>query len=179
MTKALTISLLLFFLADAVGCILFLFVDWYEIKKEMTHLLGSKDLDSKAVTLTFDTKEWAKVQWIEKDREFLHEGKLYDIISSEKVNHKTKIRCIADEREASFFQTMGKLVTHDQPGSNHEHTLILSVFKFLSSLVFQIFALPTHHDMASVHPTEAYTNHYHFIFHSFPIQPPDQVSFSI
>lgn len=176
MNRVLTISLLIFFLADAVGCILFLLVDWYEIKKEMTHLLGSKDSDNKVVTLTLDKEALGKMQWIEKDHEFFYEGKLYDILSSKKANDLTMIRCMVDEKEASLFQTMGKLVTHDQPGSNHEHNLILSVFKFLSGLVFQIFIFPIHHDMASLQPTEAYTNHYHFIFYSFPIQPPDQVS---
>ena len=145
----------------------------------MNHFLDSKAIESKAITLTLDKQAFAEVQWIEKDHEFFYEGKLYDIISSKKENDLTRIRCIVDEREASLFQTLGKLVTHDHSGSNHEHTLILSVFKFLSSLVFQIFTLPTHHDMVSVQPTEAYTNHYHFIFHSFPIQPPDQVSYSI
>ena len=178
MTRALTISLLLFFLADAVGCILFLFVDWYEIRKEMSHFLGSKDLDSKAVTLTFDQEEWAKVQWIEKDREFLYKGKMYDIISSQKENDITKIRCVVDEREASFFQTMGKLVSHSQSDSK-EHSLILSVFKFLSTLVFQFTVFPTLDNRINIRASDVYSNHYSFFFHSLSLRPPDQVSFSI
>ncbi|HEX5113368.1 MAG TPA: hypothetical protein VFV79_11000 [Saprospiraceae bacterium] len=179
MIKTLSISLLLFFLADAIGCILFLLVDWYEIKKEMAHLLDSKEMESKTITLTFHQEEFAKVQWIEKDHEFFYEGKLYDIISSKKENNITKIQCVVDAKEASLFQTMGKWVTHDQSDANHEHSFLLSVFKFLSGLVFQFIALPTHPDMASIRPLDAFTNHYHFIFHSFPIQPPDQVSISL
>ncbi len=176
MSKALSISLLVFFLADAIGCILFLFVDRYEIKKEMTHFLDSKDLKDKVVTLTFDKKELTKVQWIEKDHEFLYEGKLYDIISSQEENDKTKIRCVADEREASLFQTMGKLVSHDQSDSNKDHSLILGVFKFLSTLVFQFNVFPTLDNRINICASDVYSNHYSFFFHSLSLQPPDQVS---
>ena len=179
MTRAFTISLLLFFLADAIGCMLFLFVDWYEIKKEMTHFLDSKVIESKAVTLTLDKEEFARVQWIEKDREFLYEGKLYDVVVVHQHHQLTRILCVIDDREASLFQTMGKLVNHDQSDANHEHSVLLNVFKFLSSLVFHVIDYPTHRDMVSVRPMDVFSNHYHFIFHSFPTQPPDQVSFSI
>jgi hypothetical protein len=85
---------------------LFLFVDWYEIKKEMAHFLDSKAIESKAVTLTLDKEEFARVQWIEKDREFLYEGKLYDVVvvpplspSSDTGNTMSELT----EREASLF----------------------------------------------------------------------------
>jgi len=144
----------------------------------MAHFLDSKALESKATTLTLNNEEWSSLQWIEKDHEFIFEGKLYDIVSIQQQDGHMQIRCVEDEREASLFKTMGKLVTHDQSESNGEHTLILSVFKFLSTLVLQFYVFPTHGDMASIRPMDAYINHYNFIFHSFPIQPPKQVSFS-
>src|SRR5689334_10952653 len=110
MTRTLTISLLIFFLADAVGCILFLFVDWFEIRKEMTHFIDSREFENKAAWLTFDKEEFAKIQWIEKDHEFFHEGKLYDMVSMQKQKEQIRIQCVADEREASLFKTMQKLV---------------------------------------------------------------------
>jgi len=145
----------------------------------MTHILYSKEAEKNTVTLNLGKAEFAKVQWIEKDHEFFYEGKLYDIISSKEENDITKIRCMVDEKEASFFQTMGKLVTHDQSDPNHEHTMLISVFKFLSSLVFHVIEYPTYHDMVSVRPMDAFSNHYHFIFQSLSLQPPDEVSFSI
>lgn len=142
----------------------------------MSHFLDSKDLSGQAVTFTFDQEELAKVQWIEKDHEFLYEGKLYDIISSHKANDKTKIRCVVDEREASLFKTMEKLVVHDQSGSNQEHTLILGVFKFLSTLVCQFTVFPTLDNRINICASDVYSNHYSFFFHSLSIQPPDAVS---
>jgi hypothetical protein len=179
MSKAFTISILLFFLADAIGSILFLFVDWYEIRSEMSHFLDSKQSDRKSTTLTFDNETFSALQWIEKDHEFFYEDKLYDVVSIHKQGDHTRIQCVADEREASLFKVMGKMVTHDESDTNGDHTFLLSVFKFLSSLVFQLFTFPAHYDMTSVRPLDAYRNPYQFAFHSFPLQPPDQFSFSI
>jgi hypothetical protein len=178
MTKAFTISILLFFLADAIGSILFLLVDWYEIRSEMSHFLDSKQSNGKSTTLTFDKETFSALQWIEKDHEFFYEDKLYDVVSIQKQGDHTCIRCVADEREASLFKVMGKMVTHDED-TNGDHTLLLSVFKFLSGLVFQLFTIPAHYDMTSVRPLDAFSNSYQFAFHSFPLQPPEQFSFSI
>jgi|WetSurMetagenome_2_1015567.scaffolds.fasta_scaffold110359_2 hypothetical protein len=180
MTRALTISLLLIFLADAVGCILYLLVDWYEVKKEMTHFLASDEFEKSAITLTLDKDEVGKIRWIESDHEFYYMGKLYDIASLTQIpDHKTKIRCVEDQHEAEFFQYMEQMVDHGPSDHNHQRTFILSVFKFLSGLIFQLFAFPIDDNSLSAHSSAAYINRYHFSFNANLLQPPDTVSFSI
>jgi|GEM_PF-5374394 len=180
MIRALTISLLLFFLADVVGIILYHLVDWYELKKEMSHLLASGEFEKKAVTLTFETQEFEKINWIESNHEFYYKGKLFDIVSIMLMSHnKTKIKCIEDPRESAFFKHMAQLVNHHQSDNNQQRTVILSVFKFLSGLVFQVFAFPLHGDKVSSRSGETYANHYQFTYTTFLLQPPNGISLSI
>ena len=180
MKRALTISLLIFFLADAVGIILYHLVDGYDLKKEMANLLASGDFEKKSITLTFETAEFKKINWIESNHEFYYKDKLYDIVAIMLMSHnKTKIKCIEDPRESAFFKHMTQLVDHHQSDPNQQRTIILSVFKFLSGLVFQLFAFPLHNDKVSSCSGDTYANHYQFSFNTFLVEPPDNHSFSI
>jgi len=174
MKRALTISLLLFFLAESVGFIIFLLVDWHEVRKEMRQFLNSDEFEKSAITLTLNNEELAKIKWIEKDREFIYQGKMYDVGSiSTLTPNLTNIVCIQDHREADLFKKMKLMVDQDQSAPNQQSTFILNVFKFLSGLVFQLITFPLLEHKVSSGSGDAFVNHYQFSFLSTKVQPPN------
>jgi hypothetical protein len=174
MKRALTISLLLFFLAESVGFIIFLLVDWHEVRKEMTQFLNSDEFEKNAITLTLNNEEFAKVKWVERDREFIYQDKLYDIASIKSLTpNLTRIVCAVDQREADLFKKMMLMVDQGQSEPNQQSTFILSVFKFLSGLVFQLITFPLQEHKVSSGSGDAFVIHYQFTFLSTKVQPPN------
>ena len=174
MKRALTILFLFVFLADTIGVILYLQVDWHEVRKEMRQFLNSEEFEKSAVTLTLNNEEFAKIEWIEYDREFIYQNKLYDISSINSLTpNLTTIVCVVDHREADLYKKMKQMVNQDQSVPSHQSTFILSVFKFLSGLVFQLITFPLHDHKINSHTGDAFVNHYQFSFLSTKVQPPN------
>jgi len=174
MKRALTILFLFVFLADTVGVILYLLVDWHEVRREMKHFLNSDEFEKNAVTLNFTKEEFAKIKWIEHDREFIYQDKLYDIASMDSSSpNQVKIKCVEDHLEADLFKKMKQMVAQDQSAPNQQSNVILSVFKFLSGLVFQLISFPLQDNRLSSDSEDAFVNHYQFSYHSIIVQPPN------
>ena len=174
MKRALTILFLFVFLADTIGVILYLQVDWHEVRKEMSQFLKSEDFEKSAVTLMLNNDEFAIIKWIEQGREFIYQDKLYDIASINSLTpNLTSIVCVVDHHEFDLYKKMKLMVDQDQSTPNHQSTFILSVFKFLSGLVFQWISFPLHENKISSGSGDAFVNHYQFSFHSILVQPPN------
>ena len=173
MLKTVAISLSLLFIADAVGITLFMVVYWMEIRHEMKTLFRSEGAKDKAVILYLDHDEYAQLNWIEKDHEFYHNGKLYDVVSELKGVEQIQIKCFEDHREANYYQHIQKAIERNLPISKNSQGVVLAIFKFLSGLIStSLTSTPIDYSVSqSTFP--AYILGYHSPDPNHLFQPPD------
>ena len=175
MLKALATSLLILFLADVVGLTLFMFMDWYKIRREIKHMFKSREADRQSTTFEFSTDEFKELTWVEKNKEFILHEKLYDILHVKKSHGRMIITCYEDHKEASFFKNLQLGIHQHSNEGTRNAAIALNLFKFLSSLAFQdLPVVSVQHDEVLILP-HAYTNGYHSP-DAIPLSHPPEVS---
>ncbi|MFA6924260.1 MAG: hypothetical protein WC223_08390 [Bacteroidales bacterium] len=78
------------------------------IKKEIQKQL--KTYNKKLVVLRFSFNELLKIKWIKKNKEFLYNDNMYDIVKSEISNDKIHYYCINDHKEKQLITNFDKSV---------------------------------------------------------------------
>ncbi len=137
MKRALPIFLLVLFITNTIGSVLLLIIDRHEIRKEVLKWLVTADEHRQVTELQFDHVSFAKIRWIDKDREFVLEGNLYDVVSISRLDgNKVMIRCYHDHPESQVHIKLGEALGLASPGNAHQ-PFLLSFFKFISGLVPQ------------------------------------------
>jgi hypothetical protein len=84
--------------------------------------------------LFFTEKDFSKINWFEKDREFEWNGKMYDVSSIEKIKEGYHILCVNDEQEESFLALFDSWKKSNTPTSKAK---IIFQPQFCSALLFE------------------------------------------
>lgn len=109
MHRALGIGLLAFFSFVLAGIFPAQWLVRHTARREMRAMIRARSARLEGVLeLTFRTVggriQDASFQWEEEHREFFHDGKLYDVISSEPGEGQVTFRCIQDGREERMLR---------------------------------------------------------------------------
>lgn len=73
-----------------------------QIKEEAKASIVSSP-DIKYDYFLFSEAEFSKIEWKEKNKEFVFKKLLYDVVSIKKTNQGLEIKCLSDFREMEFF----------------------------------------------------------------------------
>lgn len=149
MKKALSVILPLIFLFNLGGYYLWFSIKQYLIQQEVKQEIR-KGLDDNALSLVvIDSDKISGLHWIKPGKEFIHAGKMYDVVKTRISGSKSYFYCINDVREK-------QLIGSFQQNSNLKKE-IQKQFKRISNynfvpqftrIVFQVFG--TGYDYAAL-----------------------------
>jgi hypothetical protein len=127
--------ILLFVIAFNIGGVyLFFLLQRAAIRSSISRKIESGNYESHLHQLTFSASEAANLHWEHKDKEFRHEGLMYDVVSTEKINDSVIYYCIADEEETHLFAWLGKNIDNDD--SALAHSALGQIIKAASALEY-------------------------------------------
>ncbi len=109
MRKLFTISLLLLVSVSQVGYYFFYVQQRSVVQDEMKEQLLSQPSENLYQVIILEDN-LASITWEEKDKEFYLHDMLYDVASIKKVNGKTRLYCLNDQKEEQLVKNMAKLV---------------------------------------------------------------------
>lgn len=122
MKKATSIILLFVFLFNSMGYLIVFKAMQYQAKKEIKSIIKSNLKPNELTEFCFEEKDLGKLVWLEKDKEFIYNGTLYDIVKIEEIAGKTRLFCLNDEQEEQLFADLDKQVNlhiaSDKPVKN-------------------------------------------------------------
>jgi len=142
MKKAASILLLFVFLFNSVGYLIVFKTMQYHAKKEIKSIIKNNLKSAELVEFSFSEKDLKKIVWLEKGKEFIFNGTLYDIVKTEKIDEKTLFFCINDKQEEKLFAHLEEQVnlhiTSDKPIKNDaSKQLVKSVLEIYFFSEFQ------------------------------------------
>ena len=109
-----------------------------EIKREVrARILGGDGqlLSKEATVMVLSEKAFKDLQWLEKEREFIFNGRLYDVISIQRdLQGKIKIVALEDGKEQALYQALKK---RNEAGASRSGQVNLG-------LQFSLYCLPVH-----------------------------------
>lgn len=157
--KSAVILLLALIFLQTGGYYFIFWIDVAEAKREAEiYIKGAES--SKAVTLTFairDGKVMAPDLVFNDDNEFSYQGRMYDVISTEKTKDHITFRCYSDNKETEIARDISDRVDADRnaPAQKHKE---MAVFKMLLQYLPAEFKRP--------HIFATYTSTMYFLINS-------------
>ena len=142
----------------------------YRWQEHMVLEIKSNLKDFEADELFFTDVEFEEISWLEGRKEFVHDGKFYDVIEVKSVYGGKVIKCLNDHDESLLLQ---RFINSGKGEHNPFHTLVKGL---LNNLVFDqsLENLPS----AKLHCTEVNNAMFAYAFSikesilSTPIKPP-------
>lgn len=110
MKKAISIVLLSIFLFNTAGYYVFFKMAQIEIKKEIKKELKLSVNSQDLTIITFTNSETEAIHWVEKDKEFIHNNQMYDIVRRSSTDNETTLYCINDKQEKKLFEHLEEQV---------------------------------------------------------------------
>ena len=163
MRKLLSVILLILILLNSAG----IFIYFQGYRYHFRNTLKNSRLhykNTQLVQLTFDENTVKQIRWIEKDREFIHNGIMYDIIETKTINGAITFFCYEDKKETELLAAISDIMQNDKSNS-----LLHTVINHLLHLLYFDF-YNTHRYYANSAPIHAAA--YIFISKSHQSEPP-------
>lgn len=98
--------LIIIFLWQVVGNVLYFSVEQMRIRKAIKTRMKSTLKESELATLSFTSTEFEQLLWIKENKEFRFNGHLYDVYRIKKQNGKIVCQCIDDIKETQLFASL-------------------------------------------------------------------------
>ena len=109
MTKRyLSAALLLIFLFNVGGYFFYFKFLQYKLQKEIKQEIRSGLKEDELLLIIVPINEKNQITWVKKNKEFLYQGEMYDIIKTKNQNQKTYYYCINDLREKNLIANFNK-----------------------------------------------------------------------
>lgn len=111
MKKPVAFLLLMVFLFQAGIYYPLFFLRRAEIKKQVRSMILNESPQAwqQAIVFIFIRQEWEQIHWLEKDREFCHEGRMFDVISIRKESpDRIRVLALEDNREMALYRELGQ-----------------------------------------------------------------------
>ncbi len=136
MRRIYSISLAGLFMVNTIGLISILSFHHYRLNTYIESIIRTENQFVILHQLRITSDESDKLIWFRDGREFRYLGHMYDVVHIENKNDGTIIyHCIKDEKENAIYRDIADDFNHSSPGQNHDRTLVLQIFKFLSSIL--------------------------------------------
>lgn len=141
-----------------------------EIKREVRNRIMQGDGQqflNKAIVLVLSCKEFNNLQWVEKNREFILNGRMFDIISIQTDLHGIRIVALEDGKEWALFQALKKREDNRSSKSGLVN----------AGMQFSIYCLPHHPPLLPI-PCRALVlcgfreNNHNLFYPGVPSPPP-------
>ena len=136
----------------------------------MVHEIKSNLKDFEADELFFTDVEFEKLSWHEGRKEFVRDGKYYDVIEIKSVYGGKVIKCVNDQEEALLVQ---RYINAGKGEHNPFHALVKGV---INNLVFKehttFLAFSTMNVVADQESTHAYVFTIKEAIQKIPVPPP-------
>lgn len=160
MKKAISILLLGIFLFNTAGYYVFFKIAQLEIKKEIKkerkQSVNSQDL----TIITFTNSETEAIHWIEKNKEFIYNNQMYDIVRRSSTENEMTFYCINDKQEKKLFEHLEeqvlKQIEHNKnsksDSSKKNADNIVKTY-FFEELAMSLFQTPTSYNFIAYFKT--------------------------
>jgi hypothetical protein len=160
-------ALIVLLLYNSAGCFLV-----FKFMRTCIQELHTETEYEHLTSLTFKASELKSINWLKKEKEFLFQGKRYDVVNVVKTDDSCTYWCFADEEEDRMFENLDRYHT-ENPSFHVKHksqatsiTLFYPVFftkgeKYL----FHLF-------MISMFPVPIVLNHYTMVYLEVNHPPP-------
>lgn len=89
-----------------MGYIIVFKITQIQIKKEVKRELKSKVKSTDLHLISFSKNDLDKINWMEEEKEFLLNNKMYDIVKKEISENSVLFYCIDDKKEAELFANL-------------------------------------------------------------------------
>ncbi len=101
-----------------------------EKRKIQEKLIGElKDEELEKITLA-DNEGY--IYWEEKGKEFLYNGKMYDVVKTKTINGKIILYCLDDKKEKSLIDNYNLVTKHNSSNKKSKSNIDNSINLFLS-----------------------------------------------
>lgn len=110
MKKAISIVLVSIFLFNSAGYYVFFKIAQIEIKKEIKKELKLSVNSQDLTVISFFNSEMEAIHWVEKNKEFIHNNQMYDIVRRSSTDNETTFYCINDKQEKKLFEHLEEQV---------------------------------------------------------------------
>jgi hypothetical protein len=160
MKKATSIILLFVFLFNSMGYLIVFKTMQYQAKKEIKSIIKNNLKPNELTEFCFAEKDLVKLVWLEKGKEFIHNGTLYDIVRTEKTGEKTVFCCINDKQEEQLFADLEEQVNlhiaSDKPVKNDSSKqLVKSVLEDYFFSDFQFSFINEYNILKYIHSNDS------------------------
>ncbi len=136
MKKLAIFSLLAIFVFNSIGYYIVFKVSQSEAKEEIRTSI-KLGLPTKELTaIAFDKSSIGKIHWVEKNKEFLYNDKLYDIVKTTDSKNSMIFYCISDEKEEALFANLDEHIKVQLASNDNKNN---STSKKLSNHVVKIY----------------------------------------
>ncbi len=103
MRKALAMILLFCISFQVMGYSMVCYTGIYWQKKEMKKRIKMGLPESELQNFSFSMDDYASLQWIKSDKEFILNGKMYDVVHKKIEGNNILLKCINDAQEEILF----------------------------------------------------------------------------
>lgn len=168
MKKLISISLLFLFLYNTIGCyFVFKFIQ-HEIHEEIEKQIKNEIPDAELELISFKIDD--KIDWKEKDKEFEHNNKMYDVVRIEIKKDSINYYCIDDKKEEDLFSQFAKFTGRNSSNSKKLSNILSSIFKnyYFNQIELNLLAFKKNKILPF------YTERYKNIFAKINTPPPKQ-----
>lgn len=101
-----------------MGYVIVFKITQIQIKKEVKREIKSKIKSSDLHLISFSKKDFEQINWIEEEKEFVLNNKMYDIVKKEMSDNMVLLYCIDDKQETQLFSNLdahiNKHLTNDK-----------------------------------------------------------------
>lgn len=125
------------FVFNLCGYLVFFKVTQFKIRKEIKTILKKKVPEKDLHVISFSLKQVKDIDWEEKDKEFRHQGTMYDIVKRRSTNDSIFYYCINDKQETRLFAHLDKLINKQLDNDKSPNgRAAKNLFKVLSSIKY-------------------------------------------
>ena len=122
MRKILSILLVFVLFYSIMGFYLNFKIEQYQVKREIKHKIINNLPEKELTLIKISSGNSGKIKWMEEDKEFRYNGKMYDVVKIKKVNDTTYYYCFNDEKESKLLSHLDNLVK-EQTGNSKSRTI--------------------------------------------------------
>lgn len=109
--KILVIFLFLVFWFSTIGYFHAFMLKQMEIRHSVQSRIEKGLPEEELLLLTFSSQ--GEIKWIKKDKEFLYQGHMYDVVSMVEEDGKLHVRCYDDKKEARLASGLKMILKKD------------------------------------------------------------------
>ena len=104
MRKTISIFLILVLLTNLGGCYILFLIQQFNLKEQVEKELKKGISIDKLAEIVIPLNEFRKICWIEQNKEFKLNGKMYDVVKIKEENRKIHLFCFDDKKERQLVE---------------------------------------------------------------------------